>query len=60
MLIKNALDIIPDPEHHWPNWVLGNHDKSRVCSRLGDERYADVMNTLLLLLPGELIMMLHS
>jgi alpha-glucosidase len=23
------------PEHGWPNWVLGNHDRSRVASRFG-------------------------
>jgi alpha-glucosidase len=23
------------PEHGWPNWVLGNHDKSRIASRVG-------------------------
>jgi alpha-glucosidase len=23
------------PQHGWPNWALGNHDESRVASRLG-------------------------
>jgi alpha-glucosidase len=23
------------PEYGWPNWVLGNHDKSRLASRIG-------------------------
>jgi alpha-glucosidase len=23
------------PDHAWPNWVLGNHDRSRVASRIG-------------------------
>ena len=23
------------PRHAWPNWVLGNHDQSRVASRVG-------------------------
>jgi len=23
------------PDHAWPNWVLGNHDQSRIVSRLG-------------------------
>src|SRR3954470_23616577 len=23
------------PEGAWPNWVLGNHDRSRVASRVG-------------------------
>ena len=26
------------PEEGWPNWVLGNHDQSRVASRIGPER----------------------
>lgn len=26
------------PEGGWPNWVLGNHDKSRVASRVGLEQ----------------------
>lgn len=26
------------PEGAWPNWVLGNHDKSRVVSRIGPEQ----------------------
>jgi alpha-glucosidase len=26
------------PENAWPNWVLGNHDQSRIASRLGPER----------------------
>ncbi|XP_036334559.1 maltase A3-like [Rhagoletis pomonella] len=34
-----------------PNWVIGNHDKSRVGSRLGEERI-DILNVLLLTLPG--------
>jgi alpha-glucosidase len=25
------------PAHGWPNWVLGNHDNSRVSSRIGRE-----------------------
>jgi alpha-glucosidase len=35
----------------WPNWVLGNHDKSRVASRLGPEQ-ARVAAMLLLTLRG--------
>ncbi|MEX2627346.1 MAG: alpha-amylase family glycosyl hydrolase, partial [Ilumatobacteraceae bacterium] len=23
------------PDHAWPNWVLGNHDRSRIASRVG-------------------------
>ncbi len=26
------------PEYGWPNWVLGNHDKSRIASRVGKEQ----------------------
>lgn len=26
------------PENGWPNWVLGNHDKSRIASRVGPQR----------------------
>ena len=28
------------PEQGWPNWVLGNHDQSRIASRIGAERAA--------------------
>jgi alpha-glucosidase len=39
------------PEGGWPNWVLGNHDRSRVASRLGP-RQARVAAMLLLTLRG--------
>jgi alpha-glucosidase len=39
------------PEGGWPNWVLGNHDRSRVASRLGPEQ-ARVAAMLLLTLRG--------
>lgn len=39
------------PEGGWPNWVLGNHDKSRVASRVGI-RQARVAAMLLLTLRG--------
>ena len=35
------------PERGWPNWVLGNHDKSRIASRVGKEQ---ARNAALLLL----------
>lgn len=35
------------PEHGWPNWVLGNHDKPRIASRIGKEQ---ARNAALLLL----------
>jgi alpha-glucosidase len=39
------------PAGGWPNWVLGNHDKSRIASRLGEEQ-ARVAAMLLLTLRG--------
>jgi alpha-glucosidase len=39
------------PEGAWPNWVLGNHDKPRIASRVGCEQ-ARVAAMLLLTLRG--------
>jgi alpha-glucosidase len=39
------------PEGAWPNWVLGNHDRPRVASRVGAEQ-ARVAAMLLLTLRG--------
>lgn len=39
------------PQDAWPNWVLGNHDQSRVASRLGPAQ-ARVAAMLLLTLRG--------
>lgn len=39
------------PRGAWPNWVLGNHDKSRLASRIG-EAQARVAAMLLLTLRG--------
>jgi alpha-glucosidase len=39
------------PEGGWPNWVLGNHDKRRIASRVGPEQ-ARVAAMLLLTLRG--------
>ncbi|MGF6711667.1 alpha-glucosidase [Luteibacter sp. W1I16] len=39
------------PEGGWPNWVLGNHDKPRIASRVGDAQ-ARVAAVLLLTLRG--------
>ena len=39
------------PEHGWPNWVLGNHDRSRLASRIGANQ-ARVAAMLLLTLRG--------
>ncbi|KAL3050569.1 hypothetical protein OYC64_012570 [Pagothenia borchgrevinki] len=39
------------PKGQWPNWVVGNHDKSRIASSAG-QIYVCVINMLLLTLPG--------
>ena len=39
------------PDGAWPNWVLGNHDRSRIASRVGPEQ-ARVAAMLLLTLRG--------
>jgi alpha-glucosidase len=39
------------PEGAWPNWVLGNHDRPRVASRIGPDQ-ARVAAMLLLTLRG--------
>jgi alpha-glucosidase len=39
------------PAHAWPNWVLGNHDRPRIASRVGP-RQARVAAMLLLTLRG--------
>jgi alpha-glucosidase len=39
------------PEGAWPNWVLGNHDRSRIASRIGPAQ-ARVAAMLLLTLRG--------
>ena len=39
------------PEGRTPNWVIGNHDESRVGSHLGKDNIK-AMNVLLLTLPG--------
>lgn len=41
------------PHGAWPNWVLGNHDKSRIASRIGQRR-ARAAALLLMCLPGTL------
>jgi alpha-glucosidase len=44
---ENAL-----PAHGWGNWVLGNHDVSRLASRLGSEARARLAAMLLLTMRG--------
>ncbi len=39
------------PPHGWPNWVLGNHDKSRIASRIGPAQ-ARIAAMLLMTLRG--------
>ena len=41
------------PPGAWPNWVLGNHDNSRIATRVGQAQAA-VAAMLLLTLPGTL------
>jgi alpha-glucosidase len=48
-LVQEYEDVLPPAA--WPNWVLGNHDNSRLASRLGLEQ-ARVAAMLLLTLRG--------
>ncbi|XP_059470158.1 maltase 1-like isoform X2 [Neocloeon triangulifer] len=48
-LIDRWMDALPAGA--CPNWVLGNHDKGRVASRIG-LHYIDSLNMVTLLLPG--------
>nr|BAN20159.1 alpha-amylase [Riptortus pedestris] len=48
-MIDSYLKQIPNAM--WPNWVVGNHDNSRVGTRLGPD-FIDATNMLTLLLPG--------
>lgn len=49
-VIDSWLDTVPNA--HAPNWVLGNHDKRRVASRMGGEHMADLMALVELSMPG--------
>jgi alpha-glucosidase len=51
--IASAIDEYESalPLHAWPNWVLGNHDQSRIASRIGLQQ-AKVAAMLLLTLRG--------
>ncbi|CAG0879003.1 unnamed protein product [Cyprideis torosa] len=42
------------PTFAWANWVIGNHDSSRVASRFGSE-YVDAINMIVQLVPGTAI-----
>jgi alpha-glucosidase len=55
---ESVAQVISDyqgalPAGAWPNWVLGNHDKPRIASRIGASQ-ARVAAMLLLTLPGTL------
>ncbi|XP_063706828.1 probable maltase [Culicoides brevitarsis] len=52
VFIENYLNHIPDGNS--PNWVLGNHDNSRLATRLGEKRI-DLFNILLQTLPGNAV-----
>ncbi|WP_338250450.1 alpha-amylase family glycosyl hydrolase [Dictyobacter halimunensis] len=51
--IRACVDLYEKalPEGAWPNWVLGNHDRSRIASRIGKEQ-ARIAHMLLLTLRG--------
>ena len=51
--MKSAIDTYENllPEGGWPNWVIGNHDKHRICSRVGPAQ-ARVAAMMLLTLRG--------
>ncbi|XP_049539229.1 maltase A3-like [Anopheles darlingi] len=49
-VIDSWISIIPPG--HTPNWVLGNHDKRRVASRMGGDHMVDIMAMIELTLPG--------
>jgi alpha-glucosidase len=51
--VRNAVDAYEAalPPGAWPNWVLGNHDRHRVATRVGPAQ-APVANMLLLTLRG--------
>uniref|UniRef100_A0A4Y0BPV4 alpha-glucosidase n=1 Tax=Anopheles funestus TaxID=62324 RepID=A0A4Y0BPV4_ANOFN len=49
-VIDSWINIIPP--NHTPNWVLGNHDKRRVSSRMGGDHMVDIMAMIELTLPG--------
>lgn len=49
-VIDSWLDTVP--KGHTPNWVLGNHDKRRVASRMGGSHMIDIMEIIQLSMPG--------
>lgn len=51
-VMENYMNYIP--VGHLPNWVLGNHDRDRIATRLGSDRI-DLFNVLLQTMPGHAI-----
>lgn len=51
--VRTMVDAIEAavPDRAWPNWVLGNHDQSRIASRIG-VRHARLAMMMLLTLRG--------
>lgn len=49
-IVERFLNAIPDKKYK-PNWIIGNHDGSRVATRMGTKRI-DLMNALQMTLPG--------
>ncbi|XP_058118258.1 maltase 1-like [Anopheles coustani] len=49
-VIDSWLEIVPPG--HTANWVLGNHDKRRVSSRMGGDHMVDIMAMIQFILPG--------
>ncbi|XP_065314832.1 alpha-glucosidase-like [Gordionus sp. m RMFG-2023] len=47
--IKEWMDVMS--RNRWPNWVVSNHDRARISTRVG-EQYIDAIHSLMLLLPG--------
>ncbi len=52
-VVRRAVDTYEGmlPEGAWPNWVLGNHDRNRVATRVGRDM-ARLANMLILTLRG--------
>jgi alpha-glucosidase len=51
-MVEDYLSSIP--QHGWPNWVLGSHDKKRIASMIGPDQ-ARISAMLLFTLPGTAI-----
>ncbi|XP_047740848.1 alpha-glucosidase [Hyalella azteca] len=47
--VTEWLDNLPAGK--WPNWVLGNHDQTRIATRMGKD-LVEALNMMTLLLPG--------